>query len=95
MSTSINELIGTLYEAMAAGEPELLDAVITDDWDDISLGPGQEPGRAGTRTLIEGINKVFSYLRVSSRRSSTLGAKTETGWSACAPRCTGSTPASS
>lgn len=64
VSTSINELIGTLYEALAAGKPELLDAVITDDWDDIPLGPGQEPGRAGTRALIEGINKVFSDFRV-------------------------------
>ena len=63
MSTSINKLIGTFYEAFG-GKPELLDAVITDDWDDIPLGPGQEPGRAGTRTMIEGISKVFSDLRI-------------------------------
>jgi predicted ester cyclase len=62
MSTSIKTLIGTFYEA-ASGQPDLLDAVITDDWDDIPLGPGQEPGRAGARTLIDGLSKVFSDLR--------------------------------
>ena len=63
MSTSINEFIGTFYEAVS-GKAELLDAVITDDWDDVPLGPGQEPGRAGARSLIEGLNKVFSDLRI-------------------------------
>jgi len=62
MSTSISNLIGSFYEA-ASGKPELLDAVIIDDWDDIPLGPGQKPGRAGARTLIEGLSKVFSELR--------------------------------
>jgi hypothetical protein len=62
MSTSINNLIGTFYEA-ASGKPDLLDAVLTEDWDDIPLGPGQEPGRGGARTLIEGLGKAFSNLR--------------------------------
>jgi hypothetical protein len=51
MPTSINNLIGTFYKAF--GQAELLDAVLTEDWDDIPLGPGQEPGRAGARTLIQ------------------------------------------
>jgi predicted ester cyclase len=63
MSTSINHLIGTFYEAFS-GKAGLLDAVITDDWDDIPLGPGQRPGRAGARTLIQGLGKAFSDLRV-------------------------------
>ena len=62
MPTSINKLVGTFYEA-ANGKPDLLDAVITDDWDDIPLGHGQEPGRAGARSLIEGLSKTFSDLR--------------------------------
>jgi predicted ester cyclase len=62
MSTSISDLIGTFYEA-ASGKPELLDAVIADDWEDIPLGPGQEPGLAGARTLIAELNKTFSNLR--------------------------------
>jgi len=62
MPASIDKLIGTFYEA-ASGKAELLSAVIADDWDDIPLGPGQEPGRAGARSLIEGLNKVFSDFR--------------------------------
>ena len=63
MSTSINKLIGTFYDAVS-GKAELLDAVITNDWDDIPLGPGQEPGRAGARSVIDGLNKVFGNLRI-------------------------------
>jgi predicted ester cyclase len=63
MSTSITELIGSFYQAFS-GKPELLDAVIIDDWDDIPLGPGEEPGRAGARAPIEGLNKAFSDFRV-------------------------------
>jgi predicted ester cyclase len=59
MSTSITELIGRLYEAFS-GKTELLDAVMADDWDDIPLAPGQQPGRAGARSLIEELNKAFS-----------------------------------
>jgi predicted ester cyclase len=62
MSASIKDLIGTFYEA-ASGKPELLDGVITDDWEDIPLGPGQQPGLAGAKTLIEGLSKAFSDLR--------------------------------
>jgi predicted ester cyclase len=62
MSTSINDLIGTSYEAFS-GKPELLDAVLADDWDDIPLGPGQGPGRAGAKALIEGLNKAFTDFR--------------------------------
>ncbi|HTW02090.1 MAG TPA: ester cyclase [Streptosporangiaceae bacterium] len=63
MPTSITELIGSFYEA-ASGKTELLDAVMTDDWDDIPRGPGQEPGRAGARSLVERLSKVFSDLRI-------------------------------
>ena len=46
MSTSITELIGSFYEAFC-GKTELLDAVLTDEWDDIPLGPrgAAAPGR--------------------------------------------------
>jgi predicted ester cyclase len=63
MSTSITELIGSFYEAVS-GKTELLATVVADDWDDIPLAPGQEPGRAGARALIQGLNKAFSDLRV-------------------------------
>ena len=62
MVISIAELIGSFNEAWS-GKTELLDAVVTDDWDDIPLAPGQKPGRAGLRATIEGMNKAFSDFR--------------------------------
>lgn len=62
MPTSISKLIDTVYDAFG-GNAELLDAVLSDDWDDIPLQPGQEPGRAGAVFLIEWLNKVFSDFR--------------------------------
>jgi hypothetical protein len=38
MAISIAELIGSFNEAWS-GKTELLDAVVTDDWDDIPLAP--------------------------------------------------------
>jgi predicted SnoaL-like aldol condensation-catalyzing enzyme len=63
MSTSIENLIGNFYEAFS-GKPELLDAVLTEDWDDIPLGPGEEPGRAGLKAPIDALNNAFSDFRV-------------------------------
>jgi len=47
MPASVNNLIGPLYEAFS-GKPELLDAVLADDWDNIPLArdraaPGRRP----------------------------------------------------
>jgi len=61
MSTSINNLIGTFYEA-ASGKAELLDAVTSDDWDDIPRAwPGARPRRG--EVLTEGLSKALSDVR--------------------------------
>lgn len=62
MPASVSELIGTMYEAFT-GKTGLLDAAVTDDWEDIPLQPGLEPGRGGAKALIEWLNEVFSDLR--------------------------------
>ncbi|MEV8129106.1 hypothetical protein AB0P07_34585 [Streptomyces sp. NPDC085944] len=63
MTRTIEDLIGTFYAAFS-GKPELLDDIIADDWDDIPLGPGQAPGRAGAAPLIEGVGEAFSDFRI-------------------------------
>ncbi|MET9565287.1 ester cyclase [Streptomyces tauricus] len=63
MTRSIEDLLGTFYEAFS-GKPELLDDIVVDDWDDIPLGPGQAPGRAGAVGLIEEVGKAFSGVRI-------------------------------
>lgn len=50
--------IETLYRAFSE-ESELLDQAVTSDWQDIPLGPGQEPGREGMKPLIEGFRTAF------------------------------------
>jgi predicted ester cyclase len=62
MPASIDELIDTAYEAFN-GKPELFDGVLSEDWDDIPLQPGQQPGRAGAKFLVESLEKVFSDFR--------------------------------
>ena len=62
MPAFIDELIDTAYEAFN-GKPELFDGVLSEDWDDIPLQPGQEPGRAGAKFLVELLEKAFSDFR--------------------------------
>ncbi|KAA0920583.1 ester cyclase [Streptomyces apricus] len=63
MTRTIEDLIGTFYAAFS-GKPELLDDIVAEDWDDIPLGPGQDPGRAGAAPLIKGIGAAFDDFRV-------------------------------
>ncbi len=63
MTRTIENLIGTFYAAFS-GKPELLDDIVADDWDDIPLGPGQAPGRAGAASLIKGVGEAFSDFRI-------------------------------
>ncbi|MFB7597024.1 ester cyclase [Streptomyces sp. NPDC056160] len=63
MTRTVEDLIGTFYEAFR-GKPELLDDIVADDWADIPLGPDQAPGRAGATPLIQGINEAFGDFRI-------------------------------
>lgn len=49
-----NELIAvqTLYRAFSEPNPDLVDAVLAPEWDDIPLAPGQDPGPAGIKPII-------------------------------------------
>lgn len=44
--------VQTLYRAFSEQNPDLVDAVLAPDWDDIPLAPGQEPGPAGIKPII-------------------------------------------
>ena len=52
--------IETLYRAFNTGEPDLLDHVLTDDWQDFPLAPGQKPGRDGVKPMIEAFRAAFA-----------------------------------
>ena len=40
-----------LYEAMSAGNADLLDEILADDWEHIPLPPGWKAGREGYKTV--------------------------------------------
>ena len=44
--------VETLYRAFSEQDPDLVDAILAPDWDDIPLAPGQAPGPAGLKPII-------------------------------------------
>lgn len=50
--------VETFYRAFN-GHPDLLDEAVTPDWQDIPLGPGQQPGRDGMKPLITAFAEAF------------------------------------
>lgn len=59
----IRATIDTFYRAFA-GEPDLLDSIVEQDWQDIPLAPGQTPGRDGIKPLIVGLKQAIPDVAV-------------------------------
>lgn len=59
------EAVETLYRAFGEKNPDLVDAVLAPDWDDIPLGPGQVPGPAGIKPIIESFGQAFPDVRIT------------------------------
>lgn len=55
--------VETFYRAFE-GRPDLLDDAVTENWQDIPLVPGQEPGRDGMKPLIAGFGIAFPDAKV-------------------------------
>jgi len=60
---SLHQLVATFYRAFA-GATELLDGVVTPDWEDIPLNPGQGPGPDGIKPMIKGIGQSFTDFEI-------------------------------
>lgn len=56
--------VETLYRAFSDGNPDLLDEAVTEDWQDIPLNPGQQPGREGMKPLINGFLAAFPDAKI-------------------------------
>lgn len=63
LTTMERAAVETFYKAFE-GRPELLDEAVTEDWQDIPLAPGQQPGREGMKPLIAGFKTAFPDTRV-------------------------------
>ncbi|OCP05736.1 MULTISPECIES: ester cyclase [unclassified Ensifer] len=46
------------------GQPDLLDAAVTEDWQDMPLAPQQQPGRDGMKPLIGAFARAFPDAKV-------------------------------
>ena len=57
--------IETLYRAFNEQNPDLLDHVLVDDWQDIPLGPGQQPGLAGMKPIIAMFVAAFPDVKIT------------------------------
>ena len=57
--------VETLYRAFSEQNPDLVDAVLAPDWDDIPLAPGQEPGPAGIKPIIRMLGSAFPDVHIT------------------------------
>ncbi|WP_432381621.1 ester cyclase [Duganella sp. P38] len=56
--------VETLYRAFNEKNPDLVDAVLAPQWDDIPLGPGQQPGPQGIKPIIRSFAAAFPDVRI-------------------------------
>lgn len=57
--------VETLYRAFNEQDPDLVDAILAPDWNDIPLAPGQGPGPAGFKPIIRSIAAAFPDVRIT------------------------------
>jgi predicted ester cyclase len=56
--------VETLYRAFSEKDPDLVDTVLADDWDDIPLAPGQGAGPEGIKPIIRSFGAAFPDVRI-------------------------------
>jgi predicted ester cyclase len=54
-----------LYDAFSLKNPDLIDAAVTADWQDIPLAPGQGPGPDGMKPVIRQVIAAFPDVRIT------------------------------
>jgi predicted ester cyclase len=54
-----------LYDAFNLQDPDLIDAAVTPDWNDIPLAPGQEPGPAGLKPIVRTFTAAFPDVKIT------------------------------
>jgi predicted ester cyclase len=57
--------VETLYRAFSEQNPDLVDAVLAPDWDDIPLAPGQLSGPAGIKPIIRELGAALPDLHIA------------------------------
>jgi len=60
---TLHQLVAT-FNRTFSGDTDLLDRVVTPDWEDSPLNPGQGPGPGGAKPTIKGIGESFTDVEI-------------------------------
>ena len=64
LSEQEQEAVRLLYRAFSDKNPDLVDQAVASDWQDIPLGPGQEPGPQGFKPIVQAFLDAFPDLDI-------------------------------
>jgi len=62
--TANTETVKLFYQAFSQNQPELLDGVLAENWEDIPPNEGQEIGRDAFKPFVTGFHQIFSDLTI-------------------------------
>jgi predicted ester cyclase len=65
LTTAQQQAIETLYRAFNEQDPDLLDQALVPDWQDIPLGPDQQPGLAGMKPIVAMLCAAFPDVKIT------------------------------
>ncbi len=68
-------LVERLYQAFNEADPDLLDAVLADEWKDTPMAPGQAPGREGMKPMVRAFLAAFADLRFAPQEIVVAGGR--------------------
>jgi predicted ester cyclase len=58
------QAVQRLYDAFSLKNPDLIDAAVSPDWQDIPLAPGQGPGPEGMKPVIRSVIAAFPDVQI-------------------------------
>lgn len=61
------QVVETFYRAFTEQSPDLVDDVLSADWEDIPLAPGQVSGPQGIKPIIASVAQAFPDVRITIR----------------------------
>ena len=64
LSAAELQAVRSLYQAFSDNNLDLVDQAVTSTWQDIPLGPGQEPGPSGIKPIIAQFRRAFPDLTI-------------------------------
>jgi len=64
LSDAEQHAVRQLYRAFGEKNPDLIDQFLAPDWQDIPLGPGQVPGPAGLKAIIQEFVRAFPDVEI-------------------------------